>query len=285
MAIKKRSSITQNKTIQRIIKNPAYWVVIFFVLVLVFLALFGRFVTPYGPLDVQIEAKFLPPGVGHWLGTDNLGRDLASRTIAGTGLALRSCVTVLFYSTLIGLVVGITSGYYGGWVDEILMRISDIFIAFPGLVLALAIAAALGPSLDHAMVAISAVWWPSYARLIRGQVLSIKERDYIQASKALGSGDFALIIRHIVPNILTPLLVQITSDVGPALVTTSSLSFIGMGAQPPTPEWGSLVSQGRKYLLDYWWMSTFPGAAILVMVLVFSYLGEMARELLQAQVE
>jgi peptide/nickel transport system permease protein len=187
----------------------------------------------------------------------------------------------LVSATLIGLLVGCVSGYYGGWVDEVLMRISDVFIAFPGLVLALAIAAALGPSLQHAMIAISAVWWPSYARLVRGQVLAMKEREFVTASRSLGAGTLWIIVSHILPNIMVPLLMQITSDIGPTLVTTSSLSFIGMGAQPPAPEWGSMVSQGRKYLLDYWWISTFPGAAILYTVMVFNSMGESIRDSLQ----
>jgi peptide/nickel transport system permease protein len=149
------------------------------------------------------------------------------------------------------------------------------------LVLALAIAAALGPSLTHAMIAISVVWWPSYARLVRGLVLAMKEREFVTASRSLGAGTLWIILHHILPNIMVPLLMQITSDIGPTLVTTSSLSFIGMGAQPPTPEWGSMVSQGRKYLLDYWWISTFPGAAILFTVMVFNSLGESIRNSLQ----
>jgi peptide/nickel transport system permease protein len=173
------------------------------------------------------------------------------------------------------------AGYYGGVLDEILMRVSDVFIAFPGLVLAMAIAAALGPSLTNAMIAISAVWWPGYARLVRAEVLSIKQRDFVIASHAIGAGDLHILLRHIIPNIIVPLLVQMTNDVGPALVTSSSLSFIGMGAQPPSPEWGSMVSQGRNYILDYWWMSTFPGAAILVTVMAFNSLGEAIRRAYQ----
>jgi peptide/nickel transport system permease protein len=179
---------------------------------------------------------------------------------------------------VIGLSVGLVSGFYGGVVDEILMRISDVFIAFPGLVLALAIAAALGPNLINAMIAIALVWWPPYARLVRAQVLSLRQREYVEAAYSLGAGNRWILMKHILPNILSPLVVQITSDVGPALVTSSSLSFIGMGAQPPTPEWGSMVSQGRKYLLDYWWISTFPGAAIFVTVWVFNGVGESLRK-------
>jgi peptide/nickel transport system permease protein len=198
--------------------------------------------------------------------------------IAGTSLALRSAAVILVSASVLGIVVGLISGFYGGVIDEIFMRLSDILIAFPGLVLAMAIAAALGPNLTNAMIAIAVVWWPPYARLVRGQVLSIREQDFVTAAHCLGTSNLSIIFRHILPNIIVPFIVQVTADVGPALVTTSSLSFIGMGAQPPTPEWGSMVSDGRKYLLDYWWMATFPGAAIFVTVLIFNGVGESLRK-------
>jgi peptide/nickel transport system permease protein len=265
----------------RFLRKPGAWLALFFSFLIVIIALGGFRWMPFDPLGINTDVRFQGPGALHWMGTDNLGRDIASRTLAGTGLALQSCLIILVSATLIGLLVGCISGYYGGIVDEVLMRISDVFIAFPGLVLALAIAAALGPSLTHAMIAISVVWWPSYARLVRGLVLAMKEREFVTASRSLGAGTLWIILHHILPNIMVPLLMQITSDIGPTLVTTSSLSFIGMGAQPPTPEWGSMVSQGRKYLLDYWWISTFPGAAILFTVMVFNSLGESIRNSLQ----
>jgi peptide/nickel transport system permease protein len=267
----------------RFLRKPGNLLVLFFSLALVVIALGGDRLTPYDPLAVETGIRFTPPGWQHWMGTDNLGRDIASRTLAGTRLALQSCLIILVSATLVGVFIGCVAGYYGGVIDEVLMRISDVFIAFPGLVLALAIAAALGPSLTHAMIAISVVWWPSYARLVRGLVLEIKEREFVVASRSLGGSDLWIILRHILPNISVPLLMQVTSDIGPALVTTSSLSFIGMGAQAPAPEWGSMVSQGRKYLLDYWWISTFPGAGILVTVLVFNSLGESIRQSLQIE--
>lgn len=267
--------------LSRLIETPSAWFAIASVLLILFLALAGTSVAPYDPLVIDTSIKYNPPVPDHWMGTDNLGRDIYSRVLAGTGLALQSAAVVLFSAALIGLVVGCLAGYYGGILDEILMRLSDIFIAFPGLVLAMAIAAALGPSLSHAMIAISVVWWPGYARLVRSAVLTIKEQDYVTASRAIGGSDLHILIRHILPNILIPLLVQMTNDVGPALVTSSSLSFIGMGAQPPTPEWGSMVSQGRNYILDYWWISTFPGIAILITVMAFNSLGESIRRAFQ----
>jgi len=263
-------------------RKPASWPGLVIAIIVILIALTGNLAAPQDPLEVNTANRFLPPQGQNIFGTDNLGRDVASRTIAGTRLALQSCLVILCSATLVGTTVGLISGYYGGAVDEVLMRTADVFIAFPGLVLALAIAAALGPNLTNAMIAISAVWWPSYARLVRGQVLQIKQNAYIDATISLGSSNARVIFSHVLPNILTPLLIQITSDIGPALVTTSSLSFIGMGAQPPTPEWGSMVSQGRKYILDYWWISTFPGAAILVTVLIFNSVGESIRKALAA---
>ncbi len=255
-----------------------FWIPIGLAILILVTAIFGRWLTPYNPLGLDMEAKFQPPNFTHWMGTDYLGRDLISRVIAGTGLALRSAAVILVSASVLGIVVGLISGFYGGVVDEIFMRLSDILIAFPGLVLAMAIAAALGPNLTNAMIAIAVVWWPPYARLVRGQVLSIREQDFVTAAHCLGTSNMSIIFRHILPNIIVPFIVQVTADVGPALVTTSSLSFIGMGAQPPTPEWGSMVSDGRKYLLDYWWMATFPGAAIFVTVLIFNGVGESLRK-------
>ena len=267
--------------LNRLFETPSAWFAIATVLLILFLGLAGANVAPFDPLAIDTSIKYNSPSVEHWMGTDNLGRDIYSRVLAGTGLALQSAAVVLLSAALIGLIIGCLAGYYGGVLDEILMRLSDIFIAFPGLVLAMAIAAALGPSLSHAMIAISVVWWPGYARLVRSAVLSIKEQEYVTASHAIGASDLHILTRHIFPNILVPLLVQLTNDVGPALVTSSSLSFIGMGAQPPTPEWGSMVSQGRNYILDYWWISTFPGMAILVTVMAFNSLGESIRRAFQ----
>lgn len=254
--------------------------VLAFCLLIILFAVSGSRITPYDPLKLSAGPRFSQPSVQNWMGTDNLGRDLTSRVITGAGLALQSSLTILLSALVVGTLIGSISGYYGGAVDEVLMRVTDVFIAFPGLVLAMAISAALGPNLTHAMIAIAAVWWPSYARLVRGLVLALREREFISATRALGASDARILFRHILPNILVPLVIQLTLDLGPALVTSSTLSFIGMGAQPPTPEWGSMVSFGRRYLLDYWWISTFPGAAIFVTTFVFNALGEGVRKAL-----
>jgi peptide/nickel transport system permease protein len=248
---------------------------------LILLAVFGWKIAPYGPLKIDMADRFQPPSLAHWFGTDYLGRDVASRTMAATALDLESCLVILSLATLIGVTIGAISGYYGGLIDEIFMRISDVFIAFPGLILAMAIAAALGPNLINAMIALTVVWWPSYARLVRGQVLSLREREFIQAARSLGAGDGWVIFKHILPNIMIPLTVHIATNAAPALVTATALSFIGMGAQAPTPEWGAMVSDGRQYMLDSWWMSTFPGLAIAVTVIIFNGLVEIIRSRLE----
>jgi peptide/nickel transport system permease protein len=275
--IKRNESFIESWVSGRISGKFITWITYGLAVAVIILALCGNALAPYDPLAVNTSQRFQPPGSDFWMGTDNLGRDMASRVIGGTRLAVQSCLIILASATFLGILIGLISGYYGGWVDELFMRISDVFIAFPGLVLAMAIAAALGPNLTNAMIAIAAVWWPSYARLVRGQVLLLKEQEFILATRALGGGDLRIMLGHLLPNLIVPLIIQITSDIGPALVTTSSLSFIGMGAQPPTPEWGSMVSSGRKYIFDYWWMSTFPGAAIFLTVLIFNGVGESLR--------
>lgn len=266
--------------LRKFLKQKSNVIALGFSLLLIILAIFGSWLTPYNPLKISAGPRFSPPSLQNWMGTDNLGRDITSRVIAGTGLALQSSLIILVSALVVGTLVGLTAGFYGGWADEVLMRITDVFIAFPGLVLAMAISAALGPSLMHAMIAIAVVWWPGYARLVRGLVLTLREREFILATHALGSSNARILFRHILPNILIPLVIQITLDLGPVLVTSSTLSFIGMGVQPPAPEWGSMVSYGRKYLLDYWWISTFPGAAIFVTAYILNQLGESVRKAL-----
>ena len=246
-------------------------------LCLVLLALFGGKIAPYDPLKISMADRFQAPSASHWFGTDYLGRDIASRIMAATSLDLESCLVILSIATVIGVLIGVVSGYYGGVIDEIFMRITDVFIAFPGLILAMAIAAVLGPNLIHVVIALTVVWWPSYARLIRGQVLSLRERDFIQAARSLGAGDGWLMYKHFLPNILIPLTIHIASNAAPALVTASALSFIGMGVQPPTPEWGAMLNDGRQYMLDHWWMATFPGLSIAATVIIFNGLVEIIR--------
>jgi peptide/nickel transport system permease protein len=241
----------------------------------VFLAvvLLGTELAPVDPLKPEMRARLQGPSAAHLMGTDPLGRDVFSRVLVGARLSVQSVVVIIATAVGLGTIVGAIAGYVGGWVDDVIMRITDLFLAFPALVLALAIAGALGPSLTNAMLAVSVVWWPWYARLVRGQVLAIKEEPYVEAARAAGAHDARILGRHILPNFLSPVIVQATLDMGAALVTTASLSFIGMGAQPPSPEWGAMLSDGRAFFLNAWWLSAFPGVAIFVTVLLFNAIG------------
>jgi peptide/nickel transport system permease protein len=241
------------------------------------IVLFGDTLGPYDPLKPAMSARLQGPSSTHLMGTDPLGRDVFSRLLTGAQLSIRSVAVILISAVSLGLVIGAIAGYAGGFVDDAIMRFTDLFLAFPALVLALAIAGALGPSLTNAMLAVSVVWWPWYARLVRGQVLSIKEEPYVEAARSLGASHPWIVGRHIVPNLLSPVIVQATLDIGSALVVTASLSFIGMGAQPPSPEWGAMLSDGRSFFLNAWWLSAFPGLAIFLTVLLFNATGRQLR--------
>lgn len=247
---------------------------------LVVLAIFAPSLAPYSPTKMSLSERLSPPSSTHIFGTDDVGRDILSRVIYGSRISLRICTLVVGLTIGIGTILGIISGYWGGWIDELIMRISDVFLAFPALILAMAIAAALGPSLENVIIAMVVIWWPRYARVTRGQVLVLREIDYIVAARAVGVHESRIIMRHILPNCVSPVLIQATLDLGEVLLTAATLSFIGFGAQPPTPEWGAMISLGRNYLRDNWWYATFPGLAILVTVIGFNLLGDAARDIL-----
>jgi len=229
---------------------------------------------------MHLSERLSPPSSKYLFGTDDVGRDILSRVIYGSRISLRICTLVVGVTIGIGTILGIISGYWGGWLDELIMRISDVFLAFPALILAMAIAAALGPSLENVIIAMVVIWWPRYARVTRGQVLVLREIDYIVAARAVGVHESRIIMRHILPNCVSPVLIQATLDLGEVLLTAATLSFIGFGAQPPTPEWGAMISLGRNYLRDNWWYATFPGLAILLTVIGFNLLGDAARDIL-----
>ena len=242
------------------------------------LAVFGPLIAPQNPDQINLFAVLQPPSVHHWFGTDNLGRDLFSRVLVGTRISVEVAVIILSLSVVFGTALGIVSGLAGGLADEIVMRVTDLFLAFPGFILAAAIAATLGPSLQHTVLALAVVFWPWYTRLIRGQVLSLREREFILAARVARAGTIWIATRHVARNVLSILVVQVSLDVGYAILATSSLSFLGLGAQPPSPEWGAIIAEGRGYIQTAWWWSTFAGIALALTVLGFNLLGDGLRD-------
>ena len=229
--------------------------------------------------DINFDDKFIPPNSEHFFGTDDFGRDIYSMVIYGTQISLKICLMVVLSATIIGIFLGGIAGYFGGKIDEILMRITDVFLSIPYLILAIAVGAALGRSIENIMMALILVWWPQYARLLRGQVLSIRENQYVEAARSIGSSNWRILFRHIIPNSFAPLLVQITLDLGAVLLVAAGLSFIGLGAPPGTAEWGLMISSGRMHMFHSWWYVTFPGLAVVVTVLGFNLLGDGIRDI------
>ncbi len=268
------------RQLRRIARRPATIFATLGVAGLLVLTAFGSWIAPYDPEAINPVDQFYAPSWKHLFGTDDLGKDVFSRVIAGTHYSLTAVAVVLISALVIGILVGSAAGYAGGLTEEILMRVTDIFLAFPGIVLALAVAAALGPGLSSAMTAIAAVWWPTYARLVRGQVLAIKNNDYVDAARSLGSSHARIIVVHILRNGIGPVLVQLTLDMGNVLVTFAGLSYLGLGAEVGTAEWGSMVNAGQQYLLTDWWLATFPGLAIFLTALILNMLGDTIQEIL-----
>jgi len=268
-------------------RNPLTVTGVFLVAVFLLLATLAPWIAPY-PQDtwlVHPKERFNPPSTKHLFGTDELGRDIFSRVIFGARISLRIGTIVVALALVIGVPLGLIAGTFGGLLDEILMRVTDMFLSFPPLLLAMAISATLGPSLENAMIAIAIAWWPWYARLIRSEALSIRERDYVEAARAAGATWGRLLFRHVLPNSLAPVIVQASMDFGSVILTSASLSFLGLGAQPPTPEWGLMINIGRNYFLTHWWIITFPGLAILTAVLSFNITGDGLREILDPKAE
>jgi peptide/nickel transport system permease protein len=241
-------------------------------------ALAPGLLTHYDPVKLLLQDKFLPPSAEHWFGTDDVGRDVYTRVVYGARVTLLSTLMVLVLAASIGTVVGALAGFYGGWLDSAVMRVTDMFLAFPALILALAINAALGRGLTQAMLAVAISWWPSYARLVRGQVLSTKQEEYVTAAQVMGAPAPVVIGKHILLNSFPPILVRMTLDIGFIALTTAGLSFLGLGVEPPTPEWGRMVADGRAYLLDQWWWTTFPGLALFLLVVGSNLTGDVVRE-------
>lgn len=251
------------------------------ILLLILMAVVGPFLAPY-PKDatgaVHISERLQRPGNPHWMGTDDVGRDVLTRLLVGSRISLGAGLVVLVIATVVGLTLGMISGYFGGWLDNIIQRLTDVFLTVPGLILAMAVSAALGPSLINVMWAIALVWWPGYCRLTRAEVLRCREDQYVEAARSIGTSSKRIIVRHIMPNIFTPVLVKASMDIGFAVLTLASLGFIGLGAQPPTPDWGKMIADGRRYLPESWWLTVFPGFAIFLTVFGFNLLGDGIRD-------
>lgn len=269
--------------LHQIKQSPLFLVGITIIALLFFIAIFAPFLAPY-PKDatemVHLDQRFEPPSRAHLLGTDDLGRDILSRIIYGARISIKVGIGVVILGLAIGVPLGGIAGYFGGRTDEIIMRICDIFLSFPYILLPVILSAAMGPNLTHAMIAIALTWWPWYVRIIRGQTLAIKEKTYIEVAQAIGVRRTKIITKHILPNTISAVIVQASMDVGYAILATASLGFIGAGAQPPTPEWGLMIAVERSYFLEFWWPAAFPGLAILFTVLGFNLIGDGLRDIL-----
>jgi peptide/nickel transport system permease protein len=270
--------------LRHFLHNPLSFAGLAIIVTLVLTGIFADFLMPYDPTEIAPAVRLMAPSADHLLGTDEIGRDVLSRIIAGARISLVIGVSIVFISAVTGGVIGLISGYFGGVIDQILMRLTDIFISLPTLILAIAMNAALGPSLPNAVIAMVIVWWPIYARLIRSEVLAVKERDYIKAIRVMGASHTRILFFHVLPNSVDAVIVRASIDFGNAVMFCAALSFIGLGAQPPTPEWGAMVTMGKDYLRDAWWMVTFSGLAIFLTVMGFNLLGDGLRDFMDPKI-
>jgi ABC-type dipeptide/oligopeptide/nickel transport system permease subunit len=254
-------------------RNPLALLGLTLFLLWVALSVFAPLVAPYGPLEQHIVDRLQGPSGTYWFGTDQLGRDNFSRVLYGGRLSLPAGLAVVVLAGLIGTALGAVAGFVGGWVDELLMRLTEVFMAFPTIILAMAIAAALGPSLLNAVFAMVVVWWPNYARVVRALVLTVRNNEYVDAARALGAHDARILWRTVLPNCIAPVLVLATLDLGNAILIFAGLSFLGLGPEPSTPEWGRMVADGIQYF-DQWWVAAFPGFAIFTVVIAFNFIGD-----------
>lgn len=260
--------------------NPLAMIGLAIVLALIFVAALAPVLAPYSPVIQDLDNRLLPPGGAHLLGTDDLGRDILSRLLWGARITLTVVALVAIIVAPLGLAVGVIAGYFGGWVDATLMRITDIFMAFPRLILALAFVAALGPGIENAVIAIALTTWPPYARMARAETLTARQSDFIAAARLLGASPLRILLGHVVPLCTSSLVVRVTLDMAGIILTAAGLGFLGLGAQPPSPEWGAMISAGRRYILDQWWVAAMPGLAILIVSLGFNLLGDGLRDVL-----
>lgn len=248
------------------------------------MALTSGLLAPFDPITISLGDRLLAPGGVHLFGTDEMGRDILSRVMYGARISLRVGVMVVLFAGVLGSIIGAVAGYFGGRIDNLIMRTMDIILSFPSLVLAMALAAAMGPSLTNAVMAVAFVMIPKFARMVRGEALAVKELPFIAAARVSGAKDFWIIFHHLLPNCVNSVIVLATLVMGESILVAAALSFIGLGAQPPTPEWGAMIAVGRKYLMDQWWYATFPGLFILVTVIGFNILGDALRDVLDPRI-
>ncbi|OPY16244.1 MAG: nickel transporter permease NikC [Methanomethylovorans sp. PtaU1.Bin073] len=263
-----------------LLRNKAAFLGFIIIGIFIFTAIAADFISPYDPNKITLDDKLQPPSSKHVLGTDQLGRDQLSRMIYGTRTTFELSLIIVAITASFGVLVGIVAGYYGGMIDEIMMRIIDILLAFPSIILALVIIGALGPGILNTVIAISLVGWLYYARVARASTLSIKEKEYIEGARAMGCSEFYICTKYILPNCLPPIIVLVTLNMGGVILTIASLGFLGLGAQPPTPEWGTMLNEGREFLRDCPWLSLVPGFLIMSSVLAFNFIGDGLRDLL-----
>jgi peptide/nickel transport system permease protein len=265
----------------RLRRNPLAMAGLAIVAALLFMAAFAPLIATHDPIAQDLSRRLLPPGTpGNWLGTDEFGRDIWSRIVYGSRITFYIVVLVVLTAPVFGLIVGTVAGYFGGWTDRILMRITDIFLAFPKLILALALVAVLGPGMVNAVLAIAVTSWPPYARVARAETLTVRNSDYIAAVRLQGAGAARIIWGHVVPMCLPSVIIRVTLDMAGVILIAAGLGFLGLGVQPPLPEWGMMISAGRKYLFEQWWVATMPGLAIFIVSLGFNLLGDGLRDVL-----
>lgn len=272
--------LTWRKVRRQLLRNPLTLTGSVIILVLVIVAGIAPYIAPHDPLATNPIQKLLPPSAKHLMGTDGLGRDIFSRVLFGARISVWIAFLILLIAGTMGTVVGLVAGYLGSFWDNFLMRITDIFMAFPQLILAMAVAAALGPSLTNVVLAISFGAWTVFARLARSRAIAVREEDYVEAARAAGAGPLRILFVHVLPMVLSPVIIQGTLSMGGIILTAAGLGFLGFGAQPPSPEWGLMVSDGRNFMPHAWWVSTFPGLAIMITVLGFNLLGDGIRDIL-----
>ena len=265
----------------RLKRNPLAMIGLTITMVLVLMSIFANVIAPYDPITQNLAERLQPPGTpGHWMGTDDFGRDIWTRILYGSRITLYIVLLVILTAPVVGLIIGTVAGYFGGWTDKVLMRITDIFLAFPKLILALALVAVLGPGMVNAVLAIAITSWPPYARVARAETLTVRNSDYIAAVRLQGAGAGRVIWGHVMPMCLPSVIIRVTLDMAGVILTAAGLGFLGLGVQPPQPEWGLMISAGRKFLFEQWWVATMPGLAIFIVSLGFNLLGDGLRDVL-----